>query len=77
MVEIDIIKIFNSYLEFFVFFSAPVDVIVCIFLLFLEPEANVLVQGKHIKSINAFSGNFYLDEDMLHFSSSAWSVSSS
>ena len=46
MVEIDIIKIFNSYLELFVFFSASIDVIVCILLLFLEPGANVLAQGE-------------------------------
>ena len=42
-------NLFNCYLELFVFFSATVDVIVCIFLFFLEPGANVLAQGKHAK----------------------------
>ena len=45
--EIDIVIIFKSYLELFVFFSASIDVIVCILLLFLEPGANVLAQGEH------------------------------
>ena len=44
--RVNVITIFKSYLEFFVFFSASIDVIVCILLLFLEPGANVLAQGE-------------------------------
>ena len=45
--EIDILCDFlKFYLELFVFFSASVNVIVCILLLFLEPEVNVLAQGE-------------------------------